>query len=306
MKLVHRRLYQPCFDAAVAANVAHPAMAPRGPVVRRGIAHSTLEGLHISIAQNATEGVAQPLLRRLRAFVEVALARDYGLEGPALTAARNRAMQVVEALTKAQAKADKAAPTAATAPAPAAAAAPAAATAPTPAAGVATAAAAPATAAAATPRFSQAENRDRKGPDALWEVVEEARLGLCPPVPDLATLNLLAGLRALSAREGWDGKALPPGTIRPSKAASIVALPPAVRTAVDELGKLLYRLLPYPFTEEAARANPMPYMAVTHQLNAVFEARAAKAVRPNGSIKGWGPPCMSRSLTASLRVHHTA
>ena len=243
MTLVHDKLFMPCFDAAVAANATHPAMAPHAPVPRTGVSNSTVEGLHVSIAQNATEGIAQPLHRRLRAFVEVALARNLGLDGAALTAARNRAVQVLQTLTKAQAKADKDA------------------------------------AAAAPERFSQAANRDRVVPDALRAVVEDAAGGVCPPVPDLATVDLLAGLRALSAREGWDGKALPPVTIRPSKAASVVALPAAVRTAVDELGKLLYRLLPYPFTEEAARANPMPYMAVTHQLNVIFEARAAKAVR---------------------------
>ena len=267
--LVHDRLFAKAFNDAIDANAAHPAMGPVAPMARSGVPHSTIEGLQIAIAQNAAEGVAQPLVRRLRAFVAVYLARDHGLEGPALTAARNRVVQVVQALTKAQAKADKAA--AAGAPAP-----------PAPA------------------RFSQAANRDRIIPDAVRELVEDAATGIYPPVPDLGMMDLLAGLRALAAREGWDAKALPPGTTRPSKAASIIALPAAVRTAVDELGKLLYRLLPYPFTEEAARATPMPYMAVTHEFNVVFEARASAAVRARSVCVVGGGPEHARTYLSDL------
>ena len=274
MALVHAKLFVACSDEAMHANAAHPSMGPSAPVARNRAAHSTVESLPVGIAQNAAEGIAQPLVRRLRAFVEVLLARDHGLEGPALTAARNRAIQVLHGLTKAQAKVDKAAAAAAPAPAP----------------GEATASAAAAGALEA--RFSQAGNRDREVPDVLFHAVDDAANGLCEPVPDLATVDLLGGLRALAAREGWDLKGLPAGAVRPSKAASIVALSPAVRDAVDELGKLLYRLLPYPFTEEAARANPMPYMAVTHELNIIFEARTTKAVRAIEAryLMAMGPP----------------
>ncbi len=293
MAHVHAALYEPSRLAATAA--APQGQGPPARASMRGLG-STFENIHVELAQNAAEAVAQPLRRRLRNWVALVLALDLGLEGATLTAARDRVLTVVDKLTKAKVKADadiiKAAEAAEAAKAATKAAAKAAAKAAdaTEDAVDATNNAADADAtneAAAKPEPVRAADRAQGAvPEAFRAAVAAAAAGRDDPPPDLAQLNPWAALEALAQREGWS-TAAPAATVRRSRSARIVALPAATREAIDEKGRRLFSLLPFPFSEEEARATPMPYMAVGHTFNIIFESRAYKAVRQSSSEPRW-------------------
>ena len=118
-----------------------------------------------------------------------------------------------------------------------------------------------------------------------------------PTTPDPALFRVATmdrDLEALRDRNGgWGGtKAagmrVPVASFR-SRSPYIKALPPATRTSLDALGGWLFTVLPSSFTAERTRVDPLPTIAVLHQMDVHLERRNAYRVRQCRS----DPACVS-------------
>ena len=105
--------------------------------------------------------------------------------------------------------------------------------------------------------------------------------------PDPSLFNVAVMDRELEALRdrngGWGGtKAagmrVPVASFR-SRSPYIKALPPATRTSLDALGGWLFTVLPSSFTAERTRDDPLPTIAVLHQMDVHLERRNAYRVR---------------------------